>query len=386
MALVEVVFLTLALILAAFFALAIHMGRRFPGHPHLPWMIAGIGAMASTLMFAAIGIETDANLILTLVLFTTSAALTCKTFVVLTGSERKWPASLGLATLLTLVACAAIIEKLPYIHATIPFHLGVSLLMGEAAWRSRGNALKDDVSHVINFCLMAMAIIFAIRGFGYMIFFDTAASFHQIKGSKYELATMLAMAVPGMTMTLLLMFRTLDQTADHFRAISCTDGLTGLLNRNAFITAAENAAPGSWLIVCDIDNFKRVNDSWGHAAGDMALKCFSGLLRSMNMTAARIGGEEFAIFLPRATAEQSRLVAEGLRTAFSLQQIDGLPDNIRLTASFGVAGWDLDDDFDSAFKQADAALYRAKAEGRDRVIVVPAGPSLPTARRILKLV
>lgn len=369
MALVEAVYLMLALLLAGFFGLALHMCRRYPGHSHLTWMIAGIGAMTATFLIGALGIDSNSNLSLMLVLFTASAALAGKTFLVLTAANRKWPASLFVAAFLTGTSCMAISGGYPYVYATIPFHLGVSLLMGEAGWRAHRAGQTDNISRAITFCLIAMAAVFTFRGLGFMLLFDSTTAFHKIKQSKYELSTIIAMAVPGMTMTLLLIFRTLDQTANHFREISRTDTLTGLLNRSAFMEAAKHATPGSWLIVSDIDHFKRVNDSWGHAAGDMALKCLGGLLCSMKMTCARIGGEEFAIFLPLASKDQARLVAEGLRTAFSLRQIDGLPGDARLTASFGLAGWEQGDSFDTLFKRADAALYRAKAQGRDRVIV-----------------
>jgi diguanylate cyclase (GGDEF)-like protein len=96
------------------------------------------------------------------------------------------------------------------------------------------------------------------------------------------------------------------------------------------------------------------------------------LFRGMNMVAARIGGEEFALLISRASPEQARLAAEGLRTAFSLQEIEGLPDTERLTASFGISAFKSDDNFDRLFKRADAALYEAKATGRNKVVVAPA--------------
>lgn len=374
MALVEAVYLTLALLLAAFLCLSVYMRARYPGHAHLPWMIASIGAMAATLLLAALGLDSNANLSFMLVLFTASAALTCKTFIVLTGSAHKRPWSLAIAATLTGATCIAIGTGYAYIHAVFPFHIAIGLLMGEAGLRSFFHGREttngsDHINKAITVCLAAMAAVFTLRGIGLLAFFDSAARFSDIKQSGYELATMMAMAVPGMTLTLLLIFRTLDQAASQYRTASQTDALTGLMNRGAFSSATASAADGSWLILCDIDHFKRVNDSWGHAAGDMALRCFGSMLRGVNMACGRIGGEEFAIFLPFATGGQARLIAEGLRTAFSLRQIDGLPADARLTASFGIAGWEEGDTFDSLFKRADAALYQAKAEGRDRVVL-----------------
>ncbi len=75
------------------------------------------------------------------------------------------------------------------------------------------------------------------------------------------------------------------------------------------------------------------------------------------------------MLIHRASAEQARLEAEGLRTAFSLQKIEGLPDTERLTASFGISAFKHSDTSDALFKRADAALYKAKATGRDRVVM-----------------
>lgn len=382
MALVEAVYLTLALVLTAFLGLSMHMRARYPDHAHLPWMIAAIGAMAATLLVAAAGSGSSPGLALMVSLFTASAALTCKTFAIMTGAAKRWPATLPAAAALTALTCWAVLTGYPYKFAIFPSHLSISLLMGEAAWMAvaqTSGKMKDHVSRAITLCLVAMSIIFTARGLALMALFDVSATFTQVKQTGFELATMLAMALPGMTMTVLMIFRTVDQTADQYRAAARTDGLTGLMNRSAFVDATNLATDGAWLIVCDIDHFKRVNDSWGHAAGDMALRCFSGMLRGVNMACGRIGGEEFAIFLPFATEGQARLIAEGLRTAFSLRQIDGLPADMRLTASFGIAGWVEGDTFDTVFKRADTALYCAKAEGRDRVaIAAQSAECLPT--------
>ena len=94
------------------------------------------------------------------------------------------------------------------------------------------------------------------------------------------------------------------------------------------------------LVISDLDHFKAVNDTFGHAAGDTVIVTFAGFLRSAmaeHHVAGRIGGEEFAILLPGTNLVAARLFAEGARSAFAALTVDGMPETKRFTASFGVA-------------------------------------------------
>ncbi len=372
MVVIDAVYLTLALVLAAYCFLAVYLRQRYPAHRHLTWMIAGIGIMASTMIFVAFVPVTRQTLAVATLMYFASAAVTAQVFVVLTTQARRHSAMLLPAALLIGVSIAATLAGIPYMKAAVSMHIACSLLLAEAAWRIGGFRKHSLIDRTISGCIWVMATIFLFRGLGSFLFFGSETSFEVLKSSRFEIAILLAMAVPGMSMTLLMFFRTLDETASHFREVSQTDALTGLLNRNALLDAAATISDGSFLIICDIDHFKRVNDTWGHAAGDMALVCLGRLFRGMNMVAARIGGEEFALLISRASPEQARLAAEGLRTAFSLQEIEGLPDTERLTASFGISAFKSDDNFDRLFKRADAALYQAKATGRNKVVLAGA--------------
>ena len=369
MVLIEAVYLTLALVLAAFCLLGGYLRQRYPEHRHLVWMICGIATMSSTMAVGAFAPDTTGKMVVMAAMFFASAALTSQTFTVLTDAKRGRPATLLLATILTGITIAATLVGTSYIDSGMPMYLACSLLLGEAGWLVWCQKTQSSVDRALALCLSAMAVIFTLRGIGYFIFFNRQTTFSILKTSPYEIGTMLAMAVPGITLTMLMFFRTLDDTANYFREVSQTDALTGLLNRGAFLSTAGKITDGSFLIICDIDHFKCVNDTWGHATGDMALVSLGSLFRGINMTAARIGGEEFAMFIHRASAEQARLAAEGLRTAFSLQEIEGLPAAERLTASFGISAFQHGDTFDALFKRADAALYKAKAMGRDRVVM-----------------
>jgi diguanylate cyclase (GGDEF)-like protein len=132
------------------------------------------------------------------------------------------------------------------------------------------------------------------------------------------------------------------------------------------------------LIFSDIDHFKAVNDTFGHLAGDLALKavavCLKSGLRETDYL-ARYGGEEFAIILPEANIESAFLVAERLREKIKSQHIVYKSKTISLTMSFGVACIPSNQDLssDSLIKMADDALYKAKAQGRNRCCLLDRG-------------
>lgn len=182
----------------------------------------------------------------------------------------------------------------------------------------------------------------------------------------------------------------LVRAARGLAADAARDALTGLGNRRRFdraLAAAWEAAaatgtPAS-LILLDADRFKAYNDRHGHPAGDRVLagigRCIRGVIRQPGDTGARYGGEEFAVLLPGASLDAALEVAERLRAAV---QAMGIPHEANpegaVTASLGVACL-LPEDADPAdlVRRADRALYRAKAEGRNRVVACPGDESIP---------
>lgn len=154
-----------------------------------------------------------------------------------------------------------------------------------------------------------------------------------------------------------------------------TDGLTGLKNHRAFqeslhslVQMAERLRQPLSLIMLDIDYFKQFNDSFGHPAGDELLRQVARVLRDSARAydvAARYGGEEFALLLPNTTLEQAVQVAERLRLAIQAIQNP----HRAVTASLGVAVYRFGSAPATLLYEADAALYRAKRDGRDRVYI-----------------
>jgi diguanylate cyclase (GGDEF)-like protein len=157
-----------------------------------------------------------------------------------------------------------------------------------------------------------------------------------------------------------------------------TDELTGLVNRRRFISALEAeieraASLGGPLsvILADLDDFKPINDRFGHHEGDRVLQAFSAVLlahmRDVDV-AGRLGGEEFAILLPETDLEGAAAGAERLRRALSGSRLVRSAESGELvTASFGVAELAPGQSGDELLRTADAALYRAKAQGKNRV-------------------
>ena len=170
---------------------------------------------------------------------------------------------------------------------------------------------------------------------------------------------------------------------DELNRMATTDALTGLPNRRSFGIRAEEEIGRSRrykrplsLMMADIDFFKRINDEYGHAAGDRVLiktaQVFTNALRSSGDFVARIGGEEFAVLLPECDSAGAELLAERLRIAIAAMEVDVDDGAIRTQCSFGVADWQpTEDTVDAALQRADAALYQAKSEGRNCVKVAP---------------
>jgi diguanylate cyclase (GGDEF)-like protein len=156
-----------------------------------------------------------------------------------------------------------------------------------------------------------------------------------------------------------------------------TDELTGLHNRRSFnenfiqaISSARRHNRPLSLICIDLDHFKRVNDTFGHGVGDLVLKEFSDLLREVvrfEDIACRWGGEEFIILLPDTSLEAAATLAERIRSTFELQRGSAAP--LVVTASFGVVQLQNGNDGDDLIRRVDGALYAAKREGRNRVII-----------------
>ncbi|MEO8878631.1 MAG: diguanylate cyclase [Polyangiaceae bacterium] len=172
----------------------------------------------------------------------------------------------------------------------------------------------------------------------------------------------------------------LQRANSELANLAATDSLTQLPNKRSFnevlarelAIADRNATPLSLLVV-DVDHFKKVNDTWGHATGDVVLAHLAEILRGSLRTsdfAARYGGEEFVVLLPCTAQEGASLVAERIRASLADKPVDSPKGPLPIQVSIGLAsvpGPGCRDGAQKLFERADAALYEAKNGGRNRV-------------------
>ena len=179
----------------------------------------------------------------------------------------------------------------------------------------------------------------------------------------------------------------LEQANGEIRLLSRKDSLTGCYNRGYLnehlpheIKRASRYQHPFSLALCDLDHFKKVNDTYGHLCGDMVLKefveCIMSLIRSDMDWLARYGGEEFLLVLPETSFKNASRLAERLRKQISKKAFKWEGEKIAITASFGVTGFDKispNENFspDDLIDMADQYLYQAKNKGRNKVVSGP---------------
>lgn len=179
-------------------------------------------------------------------------------------------------------------------------------------------------------------------------------------------------------MAVFVIFMLASDLSAEMKELAVRDQLTGLLNRRGF--GEHGAAAYSFsrrsgrqvsVIMTDVDRFKDINDEFGHAAGDAALRHFADILRVGRRgedVLARVGGEEFALVLPGANLERAMDIAETLCTDLERAPLDIDGEKLEMTASFGVATISVkDNNITDIVMRADRALYRSKRAGRNRV-------------------
>lgn len=235
------------------------------------------------------------------------------------------------------------------------------------------------------FCGTFGCVLFAVA-FNYFAFRDLD---DVALGRGLAVAIMLPILLAGpLFFYLTLKMRELSRLNYQLNELATKDFGTGLLNRRALITRVNdetakmsfNLAITHLFLVVDADRFKSINDKYGHSSGDEALKVISAALeksvRSYDIV-GRIGGEEFAVFLPNVTPKDAFYIADRLRRAVASTEFK--PKGYRHDLSVSIGGVIYKDatPFSDLFKGADANLYAAKEQGRNRSIVTLYGESFP---------
>jgi diguanylate cyclase (GGDEF)-like protein len=197
-------------------------------------------------------------------------------------------------------------------------------------------------------------------------------------GSTVE-ATLLSLAMADRIRIIKEQKEKLEQNEENLRRLSQTDPLTGLFNKRVFNSAlsaclsqALNSARPMSLLMIDIDDFKKINDTCGHLQGDRVLIELANVLKDNVRTediCCRYGGEEFVIILPYADTSRALQVAERLRSCFEALRFEPSNQVDRATVSIGLAEYISEDTEKSIIFRADQALYQAKRSGKNQVSI-----------------
>ncbi|MBM7049217.1 GGDEF domain-containing protein [Rhizobium lusitanum] len=193
--------------------------------------------------------------------------------------------------------------------------------------------------------------------------------------SPFWQALQVSIALLGAALAFAILAAALSDLLDDLRRERDSDPLTGVLNRRGFqersneLGLSASSASVS-LVLCDLDHFKVINDTYGHPAGDDVLRSFGAILvselRSSDLV-CRVGGEEFAILMPDTKEESAAAVAERIRKRIERQTFDRIPVSHRVTSSFGVAERRSGESLHDLMERADQLLYKAKSGGRNRL-------------------
>jgi diguanylate cyclase (GGDEF)-like protein len=252
-----------------------------------------------------------------------------------------------------------------------------ALLTAHEFWRARGESLLSRWPAIV--VLIAHAVAMALR-VPYVIASPLDSDIAILTSGTFAL-----MAFGTLLYTITLAFILLAMTKERgelrHKTAALIDPLTGLANRRAFLSDADALAERRLktgepltVLLADLDRFKAVNDRFGHAVGDRVLQVFadtvSCTLRPSDLS-GRLGGEEFAILLPGAGAADAARVAERIRTAYCAAAASVGGHAVASTVSIGSATTSATEcDLSDLLAVADRALYRAKAEGRNRIVTI----------------
>lgn len=283
----------------------------------------------------------------------------------------------GLRLMLMAGVPAVAISTLPFafgldgLGAIIGNLVAALLLMGTAAeyWRGRREAPLP---------IFGLTLLYTVLGLSFLpcavvIAMSSGLQLSEAPNGWAEDLN-LVIAIIGMTgIGALSLSLNQSRLASRHRREAETDALTGLLNRRALFERHGRAElpARTAVILFDLDAFKAINDQHGHAAGDLVLRRFTAAINEVigpGNTVSRMGGEEFAVVLLGATAESALQAAERVRALFEHEPIAAEGGMLSATVSAGLCFSEQPVSLDDALRSADTALYRAKRDGRNRVV------------------
>ncbi|WP_147291659.1 GGDEF domain-containing protein [Sphingorhabdus pulchriflava] len=239
----------------------------------------------------------------------------------------------------------------------------------------RAKRLDNITAFVIAMCWLCYIVRFAF----YFTLDQSGEYARTSQWSQYMMIFYFTSAIFALSLAFLLMMAiTSDLVARHFVAAT-VDPLTGVANRRGFermLDEPHDVLPFHSVLMVDLDHFKQVNDTHGHGVGDGVLVAVSQTLISCCKglgEVVRFGGEEFVVLLRPSERQAVLQVAELLRSAIAATRLGAPHHHLQVTASMGVAVLEPDENIDDAIRRADRALYRAKENGRNRVVFAETG-------------
>ena len=262
------------------------------------------------------------------------------------------------------------------LRAAVPV-LFATLTMGLSAAALTGRRAGERAAERVTMMVLVTLALFHLVTAGLAL---TAAT---PQGLELFMQARLLVAPAALTATgLFSVFLLAADLADRMRRLAASDPLTGILNRRGFeeaalllMDSARRQGRPVTLVLADIDRFKQINDSHGHAAGDRALQLFAervgASIRRRDLF-GRIGGEEFAIILPDTPIEDAREAIDKLRLEVAGYDAGELAEPVPITASFGITAFRPQEDWTLAkmMARADTALYSSKRGGRNMVTLI----------------
>ena len=359
----------LALVLALVCTL-IYAGMRTQSS--LLWLAGTLVSVAAEIVALQPGIESVLQTTCATVLHPLALFCGSQTVRLALGRKQSSGAFVAIIALLVCVSLVLAGVGMENVYQTIPSKVAAAMGLADILWCLGRIRKKTFIDYGLLFALAGLSVIFLLRIPIYPTIGSGYTSIYGLDRSEIEslLLTMTGVILPSAV--LLLVAKIFNGAISNYRDTSERDVLTNLFNRRAFERMAEEMNKKSGVVVlCDIDHFKRINDHYGHPVGDDVLRALAVELKEACDDAARIGGEEFAMILPGASVTEAVSMTIKLRMRFDTIVHPAINKNDRLTASFGVAEFTPNEPFRDVMAAADAALYRAKNAGRDRIAVHP---------------
>lgn len=347
----------------------------------LAWLSAALAAASAQTVIMTLAPGTRTEMLTAPVLVALSFVFAGQSIHALGAPGKgRWIAA-GLALTLALLSWNLALLDAPYFYVALSLNLGGTIAMADAT-RQMLRLSKGRIGDwILVISVGAIAILSAARLASIPLIHGPEATFVSVKESAVDQVLLSVSGIFTPFLIILLLARIISDTVAAYQRQSERDALTGLLNRRGVdALASPTSRDGGAVIFCDIDNFKTVNDRFGHQAGDEVIKAFARILAGAGYPAGRMGGEEFSVIMEGRTLADAVDLAEMFRARLLATSHAAPAQGAEVSASFGVAEYPSGAAPHTAFATADRALYRAKRDGRNRV--TPEPDTNPATRQV----